>query len=113
MSGIGGFFHPAKDYMEHREYCEGLLDRFRRTLKHRGPDDSGTFLSSHCGLARTWLAVSDTKNGHEPVQLDRDGRRMTLVHDGEIYNKNWAGSWQRTALPGFPSILFPAKARSS
>ena len=87
MSGIGGFFHPAKDYMEQREYFEGLLDRFRRTLKHRGPDDSGTFLSSHCGLARTWLAVSDTKNGHEPVQLDRDGRRMTLVHDGEIYNK--------------------------
>ncbi|RGY99684.1 asparagine synthase (glutamine-hydrolyzing) [Clostridium sp. AM58-1XD] len=87
MSGIAGFYHPSKDYMDREEYYQNQLDHFNRVLKRRGPDDSGTFLSSHCGLSRTWLAVNDTKTGHQPVQMKKGDRTLTLVCDGELYNK--------------------------
>lgn len=103
MSGIAGFFHHAKDYMEQREYHESQLRHLNHVLKRRGPDDSGTFLSPHCGLSRTWLAATDTKTGHQPIQLRRGGHTMTLVCDGEVYNKRELA--EDLKENGFPNLL--------
>ncbi|MEY8337468.1 asparagine synthase (glutamine-hydrolyzing) [Lachnospiraceae bacterium 62-35] len=118
MSGIAGFFHSAKDYMEQEEYYKDQLTRLNNTLKHRGMDDQGTFLCSHCGLARTWLAVSDRAasgglngvfshtpglKGHQPIQIRKDGRSLTLVFDGEVYNKKELAD--KLADKGFPELL--------
>ena len=58
MSGIAGFYHPKKNYMEREEYFHNQLKRFNRSLKKRGADDSGTYLSAHFGLSQARLAIS-------------------------------------------------------
>jgi asparagine synthase (glutamine-hydrolysing) len=56
-------------------------------LRHRGPDDSGSFLDStgSVGLAHTRLAIQDlSSNGRQPM-INCDGS-VALVFNGEIYN---------------------------
>ncbi len=57
------------------------------TLRHRGPDDGGTWVDETTGVALAFrrLAILDlTQAGHQP-QLSHDGR-FVLVFNGEIYN---------------------------
>ena len=57
------------------------------TLRHRGPDSSGTWIDAEAGLAlgHTRLAILDlTDAGHQPM-VSEDGR-WVLVYNGEIYN---------------------------
>lgn len=110
MSGIAGFYHPEKNFMEREEYRHNLLTRFNRRLRGRGPDDSGTYLSAHCGLSQTRLAVSGlgpspehilgVSLGHEPVFLRRGEASFALVMDGELYNKKELETEFSAALPG-------------
>jgi asparagine synthase (glutamine-hydrolysing) len=53
-------------------------------LVHRGPDDSGSFISRDVGLGVRRLSIIDRAQGHQPMQSD-DGR-LVLVFNGEIYN---------------------------
>lgn len=56
-------------------------------LKHRGPDDSGEWISKNgnIGLAHCRLSIIDlTDAGHQPMQSE-DGR-LVIVYNGEIYN---------------------------
>lgn len=74
----------------------GSLDRMRAetsaavaSLKHRGPDDSGTWFgntgNSLIALGHTRLSIIDlTAAGHQP--LVSDNGRQVLVFNGEIYN---------------------------
>jgi asparagine synthase (glutamine-hydrolysing) len=63
------------------------LDRMAGRQRHRGPDDSGIWLSSdaRAGLGHRRLAILDpTPAGHQPFSdPDRD---VHLVYNGEIYN---------------------------
>src|ERR1043165_3768445 len=52
-------------------------------IVHRGPDDSGTHVASHLGLAMRRLSIIDTVGGRQPMQTP-DG--VTLIFNGEIYN---------------------------
>jgi len=59
----------------------------RDTLAHRGPDDSGFWLSAdqRVALGHRRLAVVDlTPGGHQPMQSA--DQRLTIVFNGEIYN---------------------------
>jgi asparagine synthase (glutamine-hydrolysing) len=65
------------------------LDAAVKGLGHRGPDDSGTFNSTHgdvvCGFAHTRLSILDlSSNGHQPMTTE-DGR-YTIIYNGEVYN---------------------------
>ncbi|MGC4065897.1 MAG: asparagine synthase (glutamine-hydrolyzing) [Polyangiaceae bacterium] len=63
------------------------LERFCKSLHHRGPDGSGRYLSENrrAGLAHTRLAIVDlTETGNQPM-VSPD-RRFWLVFNGEIYN---------------------------
>ena len=56
-------------------------------LKHRGPDDSGIFISADrsIGLAHTRLSIQDlSSHGHQPM-VSEDGK-VILVFNGELYN---------------------------
>jgi asparagine synthase (glutamine-hydrolysing) len=57
-----------------------------QALRHRGPDDRGTYLSPGGGvaLAARRLAVVDVENGQQP-RSNEDGTVWT-VFNGEIYN---------------------------
>lgn len=62
------------------------VGRMRDVLDHRGPDDSGEFLSNDqkVGLGHRRLSILDTSSrGHQPMSyLDR----YWIVFNGEIYN---------------------------
>lgn len=63
------------------------LDAMLETIRHRGPDASGTYISSsgHVGLGHNRLAILDlSEAGGQPMSTV-DGRHH-IVFNGEIYN---------------------------
>jgi len=60
------------------------LERMNVALGHRGPDDSGTWIGGHAGLAMRRLRVIDLEGGAQPM-LNEDGT-VVVVFNGEIYN---------------------------
>ena len=66
---------------------DSVAARMQARLLHRGPDDSGRFISPrrHCALAHTRLSILDLSNaGHQPMSTPNG--RYTIVLNGEIYN---------------------------
>lgn len=55
-----------------------------RALRHRGPDDEGTYRQGGVGLAVRRLAVLDVADGRQPVQ--NEAGTVHAVFNGEIYN---------------------------
>mgnify|MGYP001167132529 FL=1 len=53
MCGIAGFFDADASFLSNEEQYQILLAKMGRTLKHRGPDASGTLLCNHLRLAGT------------------------------------------------------------
>ena len=63
------------------------LPRMSETLRHRGPDDSGSWWSTdrRVGLAHRRLAIVDlSPTGHQPM-ADASGA-LHVTYNGEIYN---------------------------
>jgi asparagine synthase (glutamine-hydrolysing) len=62
------------------------LRRAVDTLTHRGPDDSGIFVTPErrAFLGHRRLSIIDLSGGHQPI-ADESGRRH-LCYNGEIYN---------------------------
>jgi len=81
MCGIAGYF--AAGGID-PDLGKEMLERMIKALDHRGPDDRGTFVSPHCGLASTRLAIVDVQGGHMPITAD-EGRVVAVVN-GEIYD---------------------------
>lgn len=82
MCGIAGFVAHAGG-----PDLPAALERMRRALVHRGPDDTGTWLAPDgvAGFAHTRLAILDVSAaGHQPMAV-ADGR-FTITYNGEIYN---------------------------
>jgi asparagine synthase (glutamine-hydrolysing) len=83
MCGIGGII----DRQLTRNQLEAVLCNLQRDLHHRGPDDTGTYVSAQhdVGLVNTRLAILDlSRAGHQPMSTP-DGR-YHIVLNGEIYN---------------------------
>ncbi len=98
MCGIIGIAYPPDrsntellTEIETRASHEGILllglDKALDALAHRGPDDSGLFVSpeSGIGLGHRRLCILDpSPMAHQPMASD-DGQ-VVLVFNGEIYN---------------------------
>ena len=83
MCGICGVFHFQKS----AEVEIDLLTRMTDSLAHRGPDDSGSYISENrrIGLGHRRLSIIDlSSSGHQPM-ADSSGR-LQIVYNGEIYN---------------------------
>lgn len=79
MCGISGKI-SLKEEISREE-----LEKSAHTLRHRGPDDQGIFLSSDrkTGLAHRRLSLIDlSEHGHQPMSV----AHLTIVFNGEIYN---------------------------
>jgi len=61
-----------------------LLERMNETLRHRGPDDEGFFVSGNIGMAMRRLAIIDVVGGKQPI-TNEDGT-IVVTFNGEIYN---------------------------
>jgi len=83
LCGITGFYQASGGDAS----AAAVLQRMTAILRHRGPDDEGTWLDLDAGVAlgHRRLAIIDTSPlGHQPM-LSRSGRYV-MVYNGEIYN---------------------------
>lgn len=62
----------------------GLLRRMLDAMRHRGPDDLGTYVDDRAAIGQTRLSIIDVQGGHQPLS-DETGT-VALVANGEIYN---------------------------
>jgi asparagine synthase (glutamine-hydrolysing) len=62
----------------------GVIEAMTRVLRHRGPDSEGVHLDGPLALGATRLAILDIERADQPMS-SADGR-VTVVHNGEIYN---------------------------
>src|ERR1700736_2923708 len=54
------------------------------TIRHRGPDDEGFYISGPIGLGFRRLSIIDLSGGHQPLS-NEDGT-IWIIFNGEIYN---------------------------
>src|SRR6266851_2213851 len=83
MCGIAGFWQKSRTS---DDLPEDILTRMGDALKHRGPDDSGTFFeTSGLGFVHQRLSIVDlSPAGHQPM-TSLSGR-YTIIFNGEVYN---------------------------
>ena len=83
MCGIAGILTVN----QYQDALETIVRRMQTALQHRGPDDSGIYISTErqAALAHTRLAILDlSPAGHQPMSTP-DGRYW-ITFNGEIYN---------------------------
>lgn len=81
MCGICGQFNLKPERTVDKE----LLERMKRSLVHRGPDDHGIWIKGQIGLGHTRLAVIDlSANGHQPMSNETGS--IWITYNGEVYN---------------------------
>lgn len=61
----------------------GLVAKMNQKVAHRGPDDTGAFVSAEMSLGHQRLAIIDlSAKGHQPMSFGK----FTITYNGEIYN---------------------------
>lgn len=80
MCGICGIINYNREPVR-----EDKIRTMMQIMKHRGPDDEGTYIKDNIGLGFVRLSIIDlTIAGHQPM-FSNDGRYV-IVFNGEIYN---------------------------
>jgi asparagine synthase (glutamine-hydrolysing) len=77
MCGITGGVGPKAPKQD-------LLEAQLNSIKHRGPDDSGIFVSAGIGLGMGRLAIVEIAVGKQPASDASE--QIHMVFNGEIYN---------------------------
>ena len=77
MCGITGGIGPSAPSKQ-------LLDAQLKSIEHRGPDDSGTYVSQGIGLGMGRLAIVEIAAGKQPASDASE--QINMVFNGEIYN---------------------------
>ena len=65
---------------------ECTAEKMLKTMDRRGPDGRGVQYLPGCVLLHTRLAVIDPAGGRQPMELEWEGERYSLVYNGETYN---------------------------
>ena len=78
MCGISGLF-SAEGCVAGSAFAASVM-----ALRHRGPDDQGSWQDRYCALGQTRLAIIDLAGGHQPLVGPEE--KHVLVVNGEIYN---------------------------
>ena len=77
MCGITGGIGPSAPQ-------QLLLNAQLKSIEHRGPDDSGTYLNNGIGLGMCRLAIVEIAAGKQPASDAAE--QIHIVWNGEIYN---------------------------
>ncbi|NJM16357.1 MAG: asparagine synthase (glutamine-hydrolyzing), partial [Bacteroidales bacterium] len=80
MCGIAGIVNFNNQPAE-----EARIQQMMDVIKHRGPDDEGTYVHRNFGLGHVRLSILDLSSaGHQP--MFSNDKRFCIVFNGEIYN---------------------------
>lgn len=82
MCGITGWVNFDMDLSLQNE----VIEKMTNTLKERGPDGSGIWLSKHCALGHRRLIVIDPQGGSQPMIKKYGEKNFVIIHNGELYN---------------------------
>jgi asparagine synthase (glutamine-hydrolysing) len=77
MCGIAGGIGPSAPQ-------QLLLDAQLKSIEHRGPDDSGTYIHEGIGIGMCRLAIVEIAAGKQPASDTTE--KIHIVWNGEIYN---------------------------
>jgi asparagine synthase (glutamine-hydrolysing) len=80
MCGICG----KLNFDRHHAVDSDLLGAMLATIRHRGPDDEGKYVSGPVGFGFRRLSIIDLTSGHQPLS-NEDGS-VWVIFNGEIYN---------------------------
>jgi asparagine synthase (glutamine-hydrolysing) len=80
MCGIAGYLYFDRE----RRGDARLLARMTDRIRHRGPDDTGLFVSENVALGACRLSIIDLAGGHQPLSNEDD--TCWVAYNGEIYN---------------------------
>lgn len=89
MCGIAGILSSDIDLRGEKL----LVEKMGKTLKKRGPDAAGIYLTPEVALIHRRLSVIDVENGAQPMHFGK----YVIVYNGEIYNTDEV----RNELEGF------------
>ena len=67
-----------------RPIAQTTLARMAQAIRHRGPDDTDTYLDGRVGLAHVRLGTFDITGAPQPL-TNGDGS-VVIAYDGDIYN---------------------------
>src|SRR5262245_20646246 len=85
MCGIAGFVESsATNAPFTRDAAGTLVRRMCDVIRHRGPDDEGSFVDESVALGMRRLSIIDLATGHQPIH--NEDRTVWVVFNGEIYN---------------------------
>ena len=81
MCGIAGLV----DFSKQTKLDDKLAQKVVQTLKHRGPDDDGTWMDDTALFAHTRLSIIDlSESGRQP--MTNANQTIVCTFNGEIYN---------------------------
>lgn len=80
MCGICGRYNFNDNY----NVDEKTIIKMCSKIKHRGPDDQGTFVLEKFGFGMRRLSIIDLQTGHQPIF--NEDKTIAVVFNGEIYN---------------------------
>ncbi len=80
MCGIAGFFQ----YNENIAIKKHTLRKMLTRIRHRGPDQSGVYISESVGLGSVRLSIIDLSTGTMPLSTTNES--LWVVFNGEIFN---------------------------
>lgn len=78
MCGIAGMLGKDIDFRNEKE----MIWKMSRTLKMRGPDARGEYITRNAALIHRRLSVIDPDGGSQPMRFGK----YIIVYNGEIYN---------------------------
>ena len=81
MCGIVGIVPRRTDKPE---LLEGLVRRMTEEIRHRGPNDTGFFITPKIALGMARLSIIDLDGSRQPIFTP--DRSQAIVFNGEIYN---------------------------
>lgn len=78
MCGFTGWYNPKENLLKKKK----IIKKMNKTLKYRGPDQTGYYYDKNLLLGHQRLSIIDLKNGKQPMNY----KNYTIVYNGEIYN---------------------------
>jgi asparagine synthase (glutamine-hydrolysing) len=81
MCGIAGIYNYRSDKENSLEIS---VKRMLSVIRHRGPDETGLYLSENFGMGSVRLSIIDIASGQQPVSDESEN--YWIVYNGEIFN---------------------------